>query len=150
MNFDVIYLMDTVSVAKLSQQEVSSNFVHTYCRVPDEILYELRDSSYYAILDTLRYEVSADVLRAGREFLKSLAVNNLLLDLYNFEGNGDLILIAVALHEAELNSHMLMRTEWKILTDDKGLRAAAEGEGVVVVTTEDFKRLLRENETPLL
>lgn len=141
MSSDVVFLLDTVTVSKLSPEQIGSDLVCQHCKIPEEILYELRDNSNLAQFDTLEYAISNDVLLMVEKILSQSVVQKL-LDLYKSEGNGDVILLAVAITENEASKSELFGRKWVIVTDDKNLIKAAEANAVDTLDTASFILLL--------
>ena len=139
------YLLDTVSITQMTKSQLKSKFVQYHCLISEEVLYELRPHASAAYLNELNYEVDVDVLRCIKDIFVDVEIDFKILDLYSNRGNGDIILLAIALNERNKNSEQLFTlTMYKIVTEDKELRSVAEKLRLETLSTEDFVSLIKE------
>lgn len=144
MNSGYCYLLDTVTIKKLPLRILESGFVKTYAKVPEEILYELTSTPRFSKVKHLRLEAKAGVLNCIHSVFDKMNQSNSVIDLYKNEGNGDVILLAMALHGRNLNAGMLIGKEWAIVTDDIGLKNMAGSLKIKIFTTNEFSRLVTQ------
>ena len=114
------YLIDTTPAATLQRNWTESLFFKEHCFFPEEIIYELRDNLALdqRILAEQKIEVSIDVLDQLRNVMLNAGKN---IDLYNNEGNGDVLLVATVMSEQHRELGSLLKTRWIIATEDKGV-----------------------------
>jgi hypothetical protein len=136
------YLMDTVTLSKMSPDQRSSEFMRTWCRVPAPVLYEARGLPDAAALRDIEYCTTIQVLQHVQAVVAGLAEGDRLLDLYRNEGNGDVFLLAVALVEADIAASQLFGDRWVIVTDDKRLTDKAGELDVATLSSTRFIALL--------
>lgn len=65
-----------------------------------------------------------------------------IVDLYNNEGNGDVLLIATALSEQHKELGSMLRTQWIIVTEDKGVVKLANTFSIKTIDKRQFYILL--------
>ena len=66
-----------------------------------------------------------------------------LVDLYKYKGNGDVFLIATALARMNEEDGMLFKTEWIIVTEDKGVIDMAKKCNICTINTKEFENICR-------
>lgn len=136
------YLLDTVTLSKMTSAQRSSAFTRAWCRVPTPVLHEAQWLQDATALGLLAYDTTIEVLRHVSAVVESLTTSDRLLDLYRNEGNGDVFLLAVALAETEAATSQLFGDNWIIVTDDIGLTRKAAEFGIATYSSARFKELL--------
>ena len=136
------FLLDNVTLSKLTPAQRASAFVRTSCRVPTAVLTEARGLTNAPALAALEYETTGDVLRKVAAVVQALEPSDRMLDLFRNEGNGDVFLLAVALVEADIARQQLFADRWIIATDDKGLRRNSARWQVQTCTSAQFAELI--------
>jgi len=137
------YLLDTVTLSKMTPAQRASDFVRTHCAVPTPVLYEASGLSERDALTPLEYRTTIEVLQHLRIVIASVTDDDKLLDLYRNEGNGDVFLLAVALAERAAADGQLFGDCWIIATDDHGLTRKAAELDLPTCTSAEFIALLR-------
>ena len=137
------YLLDNVTLSRLSPAQRTSAFIMRTARIPSEVLYEARGLAEIAALSELEYEPTLAVLENVRKTLMTLMPTDKLVDLYKNEGNGDVMLIASAL-TLMMAEDDLFPDRWIIATDDGGLSAKAGDLGIQTCTTADLRARIDE------
>jgi len=146
---DKRYLLDTVSVTRISLDVLMSDFVQEKCVVPAEVYYEVGSAGKREAIQRIAEAPSASLFGKVRDLLLSAGVNNQVLDLYQNQGNGDIILVATALSKEESEELSLFKTKWTIVSDDKNLQDLAQINQILVISTEAFKERLRKHQHQL-
>ena len=141
MNDEAVFLLDTVTVSKLTDEQLSSDLVQQNCKLPEEIMHELENNPKQVSVQTLGEAVNAALLLKASELLTQPSVQRL-LDLYGFEGNGDVLLLAQAVLGKEVGQLQFFSKRWVIVSDDKKLIAAAIANGIDTLDTSSFAGLL--------
>lgn len=138
---DLLFLIDTVSLIRLTRRQLQSELVQQHSTVLEEIAYEIRSDPKSNDVANLVERVDVDVLNSASELLKQPVVQKL-LDLYNNKGNGDVLLLAKAVLEKERGTGELFPINWVIVTNDAGLVDAATANGVDTMDTTSFASML--------
>lgn len=135
------YLIDTTPAATLKEKWMKSNFFKKSCFFPEEIVYELRDNLVLnqRILAEQKIGVSIDTLDQLQSVMLSA---NKIVDLYNNEGNGDVLLIATVLSERRRELGSMLKTRWIIVTEDKGVVRLAGVFNIETISKKQFYELL--------
>lgn len=144
------YLLDSVTVSKLTGGQLASDFVTSHCVVPEEIAYELERVGKDTDVLRISQPVDIDLLASIREVLSMEEIGYRLLDLFNNSGNGDIVLLALALCGIRDTRAKLFGPGYTIVTDDEALieftkkrmAALTDGEKVETLRTEEFISLL--------
>lgn len=138
------YLLDTVTVSRMSDYQLSSAFVQNKCMLAEEILYELRGNRNRARVEKLALEIDVSVLDHVKDILMNTDAVGKVLDLYKNEGNGDILLVATALAKISDDSQRLnlFQSSWTIVSDDSGLADLAKSLNIVTLSTNDFIKKL--------
>lgn len=136
------YLMDTNLLAKMSEAQRSSDFVRQHCRIPSEVLWEAQGLRDHASLSQLEYETTSEVLDSLRTVMAAVTVEEKLVDLYSNTGNGDAVLLAVALTEKLRANQVLFGDTWVIATDDEGLARKARELNLPTCRSDEFMKLV--------
>lgn len=136
------YLVDTNLLAKLSPAQRSSEFMKQNCRIPSEVLWEAQRLHDHDVLARLTYETTTEVLDSLRKVMATVRVEEKLVDLYSNKGNGDALLLAVAITEKQHADEELFGDVWVIATDDEGLIRKAEEFSVPVCRSPEFVELI--------
>lgn len=139
------YLVDTTPAATLQEKWMKSSFFKKYCFFPEEIIYELRDNLALnqRVLAEQKIEVSIDTLDQLQNVMLSA---DKIVDLYNNEGNGDVLLLATALSERRKELGSMLKTRWIIVTEDKGVAKLANVLNIETINKKQFYELL-DNQT---
>lgn len=136
------YLVDTNLLAKLSESQRSSEFMKQHCRIPSEVLWEAQGLRDQDVLMLLKYETTTEVLDSLRKVMAAVTVEEKLVDLYSNTGNGDALLLAVAITEKHRADELLFGDDWVIATDDEGLIRKAAEFSVSVCRSAEFIKLI--------
>jgi hypothetical protein len=135
----VKYLIDTNALSRIGRKSRGSLFVRDNCKLPSEVLYEAAAFPDIAMLRTLEYPVTADVLNLVKTVMATVQPGEKdLIDLYHGRGNADPILIAVALDAIDKSQVTLLEEDWQIVTDDEGVKKKAAEFGLMAVSSADF------------
>lgn len=136
------YLLDAVTLFRMTPQQRASEFLRTYCRVPTEILFEAKDLPEYRFLAELEYKVTTAVLDHVRTVMSTVQIKDKLIDLYTGKGNGDVLLLASALALTAAQQPNLFPDRWIIASDDEAVRAKASELSIEVCTTAQLQTLI--------
>lgn len=137
-----MYLLDANVLSRLKPEQRRSNFVIERCRVPEEVLYEVRGLPDIEDVERLGISPSRTMLERLRDVMASIAPeDHTLIDLYRDRGGGDPILIATALAEDRGHS-LLWATVWHVVSDDKAVRATASLFDVPSLSRAEFVKLI--------
>jgi hypothetical protein len=137
------YLLDNSTLVKLSPSQRASTLIRSQCRIPTEVLWEARGLPEVEDLHRYEYPMSPAVITQLRRVMASLPVDSVnVVDLYQNKGNGDPLLVAVALDARDDSEQTLLPETWHIVTDDQGLAATAATFQVPTLSTTDFAALL--------
>lgn len=133
------FLIDTVSISRISEASWQTMLSDGNCFIPDEIVYEARGNTHrYEQMKKIILETNYDVLIALKEVLSFPEIDHKVLDLYNNEGNGDVMLLASAIADDICVEQKLFKDENVIVTDDKRLSMVAGAHGIRTYTTDEF------------
>lgn len=140
------YLIDTTPAATLQEEWMKSSFFKKYCFFPEEIIYELRDNLALnqRILAEQKIEVSINTLDQLQNVMLSA---DKIVDLYNNEGNGDVLLIATILSERRKELGSMLKTQWIIVTEDKGVAKLADVFNIETINKKQFYQTLDSQTT---
>lgn len=136
------YLVDNVTLSRMTSDQRASAFMQNRCRIPEEIIYEARGLPDIETLKPLIYPITTTVLAYVKVVLATIKPGDKVVDLYRNEGNGDVILLATALSEMSVSSEQLFGDRWIIATADKGLTRKAAELGVLTCTADQFVALV--------
>lgn len=138
------YLLDSVTLFKMTEDQRRSPFVHRFCRIPDEVCYEARYLPDASLLTEITTTTTIEVLANVQRVMSTIKPSDGLIDLYNNEGNGDIMLLATALSEMAATEELLFGDRWIIATDDQKLRNKATELGIAVCSAQAFRALVDE------
>jgi hypothetical protein len=136
------YLVDNVTLSRMTANQRASAFMHNRCRIPEEIIYEARGLPDIEMLKQLIYPITTTVLENVKVVLATTKAGDKVVDLYRNEGNGDVMLLATALTEMSVSTGQLFGDSWIIATADKGLTRKAVELGVLTCTSDQFIALV--------
>ncbi|UOY02450.1 hypothetical protein [Blastococcus sp. PRF04-17] len=136
------YLVDNVTLSRMTAEQRASPFMRNRCRIPEEILYEARGLPDIELLKPLIYPITTTVLENVKVVLATIKAGDKVVDLYRNEGNGDVMLLATALTEMAVTAEQLFGDRWIIATADKGLTSKAVELGVLTCTSDQFIELV--------
>jgi hypothetical protein len=136
------YLVDNVTLSRMTTNQRASAFMHSRCRIPEEIIYEARGLPDIEMLKPLIYPITTTVLENAKVVLATIKAGDKVIDLYRNEGNGDVVLLATALTEMSVSAGQLFGDRWIIATADKGLTTKAVELGVLTCTSDQFIALV--------
>ena len=136
------YLVDNVTLSRMTASQRASAFMHDRCRIPEEIFYEARGLPDIEMLKPLIYPITTTVLENVKVVLATTKAGDKVVDLYRNEGNGDVMLLATALTEMSVSDGQLFGDRWIIATADKGLTRKAIELGVLTCTSDQFVALI--------
>lgn len=139
----VKYLIDTNALSRIGRKNRASAFVRDNCKIPSEVLHEAATFPDIAMLRTLDYPISADVLNLVRAVMSTVPPGDKdLIDLYHARGNADPILVATALDAIAKSEETLLVEDWQIVTDDEGVKKKASEFNLKTVTSAEFAELV--------
>jgi hypothetical protein len=136
------YLVDTVTLLRMTANQRASAFMRNRCRIPEEILYEARGLPNIETLKPLIYPITTTVLENVKAVLATIKAGDKVVDLYRNKGNGDVMLLATALTEMSVSAGQLFGDRWIIATGDDGLTTKAVELGVLTCTSDQFIALV--------
>lgn len=142
--YDIKYLIDETPCASLQNDWIKSEFFQNYCYVPEEILFELRDNIFLdmSLLIKRNIPVTYEILNKLQYFV--MPQIGKIVDLYKNEGNGDTLLIATALDMREKEDKKLVKSEWIIVTSDKGVANLAKKFNIRTISKSDFFEIITQ------
>lgn len=133
------YLLDNNALGPLGDRKTTAFFAE-HCRVPAEVVYESRRAKHAELLGPLTIDMTPPMLAQLANVMKTVPVGNTkLVDLYNYKGTADPVLVAMA---DVLNTEDLFADNWVIVTDDKEVRAKAKEFGVDTETPDGLKDII--------
>jgi hypothetical protein len=134
-----VYVLDANVLSRLSARQRRSSFVRERCRIPSEVLHEIRDFPDIDQLRGLDLPMTAELLECLREVMKTVTPADFkLIDLYGNKGSADPILVASAITGKRQSSETLFWEDWKVVSDDEAVRAKAAEHGVGWLSTADL------------
>ena len=141
--YDVRYLIDETPCASLEKDWLKSEFFQNYCYIPEEILFELRDNVRldFSLLADSSIPVTYEILNKLQQYV--MPQIGKIVDLYKNEGNGDALLVATALDMREKEDEKLVKSEWVIVTSDKGVVTLAKKFDLRTISMQDFFQILK-------
>lgn len=117
------YLIDNNALGPLGDRK-KSGFFQEHCRVPAEVAHESRRAKHATLLEPLTVQMTPAMLAQLAEVMKTVPVGHTkLIDLYNYKGTADPILVAMAV---VLSTEDLFSDTWVIVTEDKEVTAKAK------------------------
>lgn len=133
-----MYLIDNNVLSHLSPAQRTSEFFHTCCRIPSEVLHEA-DGYADDALKAVEYPTTASVL----SFLKTVMAtvpedDTALVNLYANKGAADPLLVACALAGIQETADWLFGPAWIIVSNDKAVRTKATAFNIKSCTREEF------------
>lgn len=138
------FLLDANVFNLLTDADISSQFFRNYCRIPDEVLFEVR-GKFPDSLDPYRYPMSSEVLTLTAKVMEGLENQGIgLINLYQNKGAADPLLIACAMDANQSESTKLFRFQWVAVTDDAQVRAEARKHDVETMSGIEFLSKLRQ------
>ena len=144
----VKYLIDTNALSRIGRKSRESTFVRYNCKIPSAVLHEAATFPDIAMLRTLEYPISADVLNLLRNVMSTVPPGDKdLIDLYHARGNADPILVATALDAIAKSEETLLAEDWQIVTDDEGVKKKAAEFNLRTVSSPEFKKLIGATDT---
>ncbi len=138
------YLVDTVTLSRMTANQRGSKFMRTYCRIPEEILFEAQGLPDLDTLKQLKYPITTIVLENVKAVVATLKSGDKVVDLYSNKGNGDAMLLATALTEMAVNDGRLIPDRWIIATADDGLTRKAAELAVATCSSDEFISLVAQ------
>ncbi len=136
------YLLDANVVSRLTAEQRVSPFVTKFCRVPADVMHEVRGLPDRASIAHLKLPVNAPTLLRLRDVMATVTPGDpSLIDLYRFKGTADPVLIAAAL-AADHGEGQLWPIEWHVVSDDKAVRDTASAVGVPWLSRADLTVLI--------
>lgn len=138
-----VYLLDANALSRLSAGQRRSPFLRDHCKIPSEVLYEIRGFPDVEHLRALEERLDAEVLESLRQVMGTIPPDDFrLVDLYGNKGNADPILVATALTGMRRAADTLFAEQWAVVTDDEAVRAKATRFDVVWLSSAEFGSLL--------
>lgn len=133
------YLVDTNVLARTSAEQRASEFFAARCRVPGEVVHEVRHRISRTGLEHVEYRVTAGVLQKLQLVMQSVMPGDTtLVDLYANKGNADPLLVACALDATDAEALTLFRPTWVVVTDDDAVARKAAQFGIESCSGEMF------------
>ena len=141
---DVRYILDETPSSSLKPEWIKSQFFQSYCYIPEEIIYELRDNNRlnFEIIAQRSIPVTYEILNKLQQYV--MPQIGKIVDLYKNEGNGDALLIATALEMRQMEDDKLIKSEWVIVTSDNGLASLAKRFDIRCISKNDFYRIIED------
>jgi hypothetical protein len=142
VNADV-YLLDANVLSRLSAKQRSSPFLQNHCKIPSEVLFEVRGFPDVDRLRALEERLDGEVLESLRQVMGTVPADDFkLVDLYGNKGSADPILVATALTGMRRAAATLFAENWAVVTDDEAVRAKASEFGLAWLSSAEFVQLL--------
>lgn len=133
-----MYLIDNNVLSHLSPAQRTSDFFHTRCRIPSEVLHEA-DGYPDDTLKAVEYPATASVLGFLHKVMATVPEDDTaLVNLYANKGAADPLLVACALDGIRESEKCLFGPAWSIVSNHKAVRAKALELGVESCTREEF------------
>lgn len=142
---DEKYVIDTVVAASLPIDIINHDFFDNHCFIPEEICYELRDNPNYHRFKRREIKTDINILSQLKNVFLALDRDSRLVDLYQNMGNGDALIIATALAKQAEEIGQLFPDKWIIVTEDKGLREAADKHDISHINRGDFIKIVNKS-----
>ena len=140
MSTEYYYLIDTTPITRVNKKVFETIFYNKNCFLPEEIVYELRDSPRYSSIKEKTIPITADILQILKDkVMPKLYEQPKLVDLYKYKGNGDVFLIATALAKIDEENYKLFKAKWIIVTEDKGVIDMAKKCNICTINTKEFE-----------
>lgn len=141
------YLVDNNALIALGRDRVASAFFRAYCQVTTDVLREAEEHPHLAQLQANAYPLTPAVLSQLRTVMTQLTIGDTsLVDLYANKGTADPGLVASALDAMAANEGVLFHEEWAVVTNDRGVAAAAARHGVVTIKPAELARRVDESD----
>lgn len=142
--YEYKYLIDTTPITRVNKEVFETRFYNKNCFLPEEIVYELRDSPKYNSIKEKTIPITADILQILKDkVMPKLYEQPKLVDLYKYKGNGDVFLIATALARMNEEDGKLLKTKWTIVTEDKGVIDMAKKCNICTIDTKELENICR-------
>ncbi|MBQ2638968.1 hypothetical protein IJF91_02810 [Candidatus Saccharibacteria bacterium] len=140
------YIIDTNVAATLSRATMKTKIFTEKCFLPEEILYELKDNKIvgHDILYKQNLPTTLEILNKLQSIVMHKAEK--VIDLYNNEGNGDVMIVATILAERDKELGQMLLTEWVIVTEDKGLTKLASEFDIRTIGKKEFHSIFNNTE----
>lgn len=134
-----MYLVDNNALSHLSPAQRASEFFHTRCRIPSEVLHEAEGYPDAEALKEVEYRTSASVLGFLWTVMATVPEDDTaLVTLYANKGAADPMLVACALDGKQESASRLFGETWIIVSNDKAVRAKAAEFDIESCTREEF------------
>jgi hypothetical protein len=130
-----MYLIDDNALGPRGDRKKLAYF-REHCRVPAEVAHESRRARHAELLESLTIEMTPAMLAELAAVMKTVPCGHTkFIDLYNYKGTADPILVAVAV---ALSTEDLFSDDWMIVTSDKEVRAKAEEFSIGTLTPQEL------------
>jgi hypothetical protein len=136
------YLVDTVTLSRMTEAQRGSEFMRRCCRIPEEILFEAMGLPDIDKLRLLNYPITTAVLDNVKTVMATIKAGDKVVELYGNKGNGDVMLLATALTEMAVSAGQLIGDRWIIATGDSGLIRKAHELNLETCETDEFIALV--------
>lgn len=144
--FERRFVVDTNALIQLGWKRRVSEFFLENAVIPEEVIHETSGFPDVAALRENVHPTTPRMLQLLTAIMASVPKNDTrLVDLYANKGNADPLVVACALERQEHDSQFLLRPEWVVVTADEAVQDKAQGFGLKVLTTTEFKALIDEN-----
>jgi hypothetical protein len=140
------YLLDANVLSRLTADQRASAFVSERCRVPSDVMYEVRGLTDLAAISRIELPIDPKTLERLRDVMTSIAPEDRsLVDLYRNKGAADPVIVAAAL-VADYGEDQLWQTQWHIVSDDGAVRATASTFGVPWISRAELVTLIEDDD----
>lgn len=141
-----MYLIDNNVLSHLSPTQRASEFFHTQCRIPAEVLHEAEGYADADALKSVEYPTTASVLGFLHSVMATVPEDDTaLVNLYANKGAADPLLVACALDGIQESEKCLFGPTWIIVSNDKAVQVKASEFGVESCTREEFAARTKGN-----
>lgn len=138
-----MFLLDSNVLSKTNPDQRSSELFRRGCRIPSEVLHEVRWLPDVEELKECEYPTSAAVLRALALVMDEIEPGETsLVDLYANKGNADPYLVACAIDGMGWTEDHLFGPNWVVVSDDNAVQRMADAFGVSILPSAEFLQLL--------
>lgn len=142
---NIYYFIDTDAATKIKREFIQTPFFRNYCALTEENIYELRDNNNVDLFSKCKVEIDLEVIAMIPNVWNKVEDKDNVFNLYLNEGNGDIIIIATLLAQDRQGQKTLFKNTLILVTDDKGLTAAAKKFLFGVITSDTFMKILETN-----
>ncbi|GIG25019.1 hypothetical protein [Cellulomonas denverensis] len=136
------YLIDANVLTRLTAVQRSSAFVRDRCRIPADVMHEVRGLPDRSAIAHLELPLDAPILLRLRDVMATIDPGDFsLIDLYHNKGTADPVLIAAAL-ALDHGEGRLWPIRWHVVSDDHAVRETASTLGVPRLSRDELLNLI--------